>query len=209
MALSTIENLKTSLQVGARPNLFRVNLVWPSAIASLKTVADGSADRINLLCKSAAIPGMTIGVIEVPFMGGRRVKVPGDRTFGDWTVTFISDNAHNVRAALLLWMDFMSDSNFDNDVSLRSNATVPSAPLVGLNYTEDMTVKQLAQSGDPVRTYKLYQAFPTDVGAIDLSYDSTDTISEFTVTFQYHWMNATQGDSDPGDEEVLDENTLA
>ena len=26
--------------------------------------------------------------------------------------------------------------------------------------------------------------FPTEVSAIDLSYDSTDTIEEFTVTFQ-------------------------
>ena len=35
-----------------------------------------------------------------------------------------------------------------------------------------------------LRSYKFTGIFPTEVGAIDLSYDSTDTIEEFTVTFQ-------------------------
>jgi len=35
----------------------------------------------------------------------------------------------------------------------------------------------------------LYDAFPTDVSAIDLSYDTTDAVQEFTVTFQYHYLD--------------------
>ena len=37
--------------------------------------------------------------------------------------------------------------------------------------------------------YELYDAFPTDVSAIDLSYDTTDAVQEFTVTFQYHYLD--------------------
>lgn len=207
MALSTIGNLKNALQVGARPNLFKVALQLPSAINSIKDVWEGGVDRANLLCKSAAIPGMTIGVIEVPFRGGRRVKIPGDRTFGDWTVTFISDNAHAIRAGFLVWLDFLSDSNFDNDIALRSDRFSGSGNNKGFNYSTEVLVQHLNQAGNTVRTYKLYEAFPTDVGAIDLSYDSTDTISEFTVTFQYHWMNAGEGEGAIKDEAILDETT--
>jgi hypothetical protein len=32
--------------------------------------------------------------------------------------------------------------------------------------------------------YKFVDIFPTEVSAIDLSYDSSDAIEEFTVTFQ-------------------------
>lgn len=208
MALSTIENLKGALQVGARPNLFRVELALPSAISEIQSAQDGGVDRVNLLCKSAAIPGMTIGVIEVPFRGGRRVKVPGDRTFGDWTVTFISDNAHAIRAGFLVWLDFLSDSHFNNDASLR-DGTFAKGQITGFNYSRDVLVKHLKQDGSVIRTYQLYDAFPTDVGAIDLSFDSTDSLSEFTVTFQYHWMNASQGETAIKDDDILDETTLA
>ena len=34
------------------------------------------------------------------------------------------------------------------------------------------------------KQYKFYSIFPTNISAIDLSYDSADTIEEFTVEFQ-------------------------
>jgi tetrahydromethanopterin S-methyltransferase subunit B len=38
--------------------------------------------------------------------------------------------------------------------------------------------------------YKFYDIFPTNVSAIDLSYDSSDTIEEFTVEFQVQYWTA-------------------
>ena len=52
---------------------------------------------------------------------------------------------------------------------------------------------QLNQKNEVTRTYKLNDAYPTDVGALDLSFDSTDTLSEFTVNFQYHYLQAASG----------------
>ena len=49
----------------------------------------------------------------------------------------------------------------------------------------------------PLRTYYFSDIFPTEVSEIGLSYDSTDTIEEFTVTFQVqYWVagaNSTGG----------------
>ena len=43
-----------------------------------------------------------------------------------------------------------------------------------------------------VKTYQFYDVFPTNISAIDLSYDTADTIEEFTVEFQVqYWTPAT------------------
>ena len=56
------------------------------------------------------------------------------------------------------------------------------------NYKASVDIKQLKDDGTVIRTYQLREAFVVDVGAIELSYDSTDAIEEFTVTFQYSYF---------------------
>jgi hypothetical protein len=48
---------------------------------------------------------------------------------------------------------------------------------------------------DPLRTYKFYSIFPTSVSAIDLSYDSSDTIEEYSVEFQVQYWTAEKTDA--------------
>ena len=47
--------------------------------------------------------------------------------------------------------------------------------------------------------------FPVDISAIDLSYDSTDQIEEFTVTMAYSYFatDSTTPDVDSGDTPAL------
>lgn len=183
MALSTITNLKQQLGIGARPNLFEISFAWP---ATLDTNIITAANRAKYLCKSAAIPAFTVGVIEVPYRGGRRIKVPGDRTFADWTATFLSDDAHTLRGVFNLWLNYVKSSNYNSEFIRSEGAS-------GFDYMIDIKVDHLKQDNSVSRSYQLFECFPTDVGAIDLSYDSSDTISEFTVTFQYHSMTAATG----------------
>jgi len=179
MAFATLTQLKTALVRGARANLFEIEMGFP---ASLSTVTGGATDSLKLLCKSGAVPGFTIGTIEVPYKAGRRIKIPGDRTFADWSVTVINDEDHKLRRAFTSWVNLISKSNYDSPT--KSTAQ---------DYYKDIIVSQLNADGAVVRKYKLNDAYPTDVGALDLSFDSTDTISEFTVNFQYHHMQAATG----------------
>ena len=64
-------------------------------------------------------------------------------------------------------------------------------------YRSTITIEQLKPDGTVARIYDLYDAFPTDVSAIDLSYDTTDAIQEFTVTFQYHYLDVGAGNAVP------------
>ena len=49
-------------------------------------------------------------------------------------------------------------------------------------------VTQFSKTGVPIREYAFNGIFPTEVSTIDLDWNSTDAIEEFTITFQYdHW----------------------
>jgi hypothetical protein len=135
------------------------------------------------MCKAAQLPASTIANIDVPFRG-RIFKVAGDRSVDTWTVTVINDENFAVRNAFEEWMEGIA--KLDNNLG----ATDPSA------YMANATVYQLGrgstsssqdnggESNSVLKEYVFEDIFPTEVSSIDLSYDSSDTIEEFTVTFQ-------------------------
>ena len=43
--------------------------------------------------------------------------------------------------------------------------------------------------------YKFFDIFPTNISAIDLSYDTGDTIEEFTVEFQVQYWTPYTGEN--------------
>lgn len=163
----SVSSFRSALKGGARPNLFNFTL---GALPTGVSISD-----FGLMAKAGAIPGMTLGVVEVPFRG-RRIKVPGDRTFAEWTVTVINNESQLIRTGFENWMKYINDNDFTT-TNMRTGS--------GVDYTTDITVAQLGDAGNTVRSYKLVNAFPSDVSTIDLSYDTTDAIEEFTVTFQY------------------------
>jgi hypothetical protein len=164
----SVTTFKTNLASGSRPNLFNVTITQPPGITIPNSV---------ILCKGAAVPGLTLGVIEVPYRG-RRIKLPGDRTFAEWTATFIADQNHNLRKGFEAWMASISNNDF-GATNLRAS---------NVEYKQNIIVDHLRDDGGVSKSYRLVEAFPTDVSQIDLSYDTTDTIEEFTVTFQYSYF---------------------
>ena len=56
-------------------------------------------------------------------------------------------------------------------------------------------VHQLDRDGSILRSYKFWDIFPTNISAIDVSYETGDTIEEFTVELQVHWWEAYRGSS--------------
>ena len=63
------------------------------------------------------------------------------------------------------------------------------------DYQKDAIVHQLDRDGSILRSYKFWDIFPTNVSTIDVSYDTTDSIEEFTVEMQVHWWEAYKGTS--------------
>jgi len=162
---------------GARPNLFEVTIpALPEGIAW-----DG--DTFRYMCKAASMPASTIANIDVPFRG-RIFKVAGDRTVDVWSITVINDEDFKLRNAFEEWMDLIA--KLDNNLG----ATSPDAYMVDAEVFQlgRGSTKASTDSGGSDNTvlkqYKFQSIFPTSLSAIDLSYDTGDTIEEFTVEFQ-------------------------
>ena len=68
---------------GARPNQFKVTMPFPGYAQ-----VGGEIEDLAFLCTATSIPAMTIGNVNVPFRG-RQIKIAGDRTFADWSITFL------------------------------------------------------------------------------------------------------------------------
>lgn len=177
----SISKFKSALSGGgARPNLFEV---------SIETTIVTLGENFPILCKAAALPASNIASIDVPFRG-RIMKVAGDRTFDTWTVTVINDENFAIRTAMETWMQkigqYADASGFSSPADYMANATVTQlkrSASSGQFATGELGANALA----PAARYKFVDIFPTTISAIDLSYDTSDTIEEFTVEFQVQY----------------------
>jgi hypothetical protein len=79
-----------------------------------------------------------------------------------------------------------------NTINKLDDATGISNPV---DYQSDAMVHQLDRDGSTLRSYKFKSIFPTNISTIDLSYETTDTIEEFTVEMQVHYWEAFKGSS--------------
>ena len=153
---------------GARANQYKI------AIDGAFTNA--TSGKFQFLCRSAQIPGMTVGEVPVPYRG-RQIFVAGDRTYDAWTVTVFSDTAWELRSSFENWSDITAKAN-----EMAIGALDPS------EYYATAIVEQMDRAGDARGTYKLIDVWPTTVDPIDLAYDTNDAVMEFSVTLRFNYL---------------------
>ena len=64
--------------------------------------------------------------------------------------------------------------------------------------TAQAQVVQYGKAGGILREYTFQGMFPSEVGAIELDWNTTDTIETFPVTFQYDWWEVSGGSTGNG-----------
>ena len=171
---------------GARPNLFEVELTTLPP----NVVSNWDADIFQFMCKAAALPAQNIANIDIPFRG-RIFKVAGDRTIDTWTITVINDEDFRFRNAFENWTQQIA--NLDDNMG----TTDPSAYMVNAKVyqlgrgSEKSSQNNGGTENVVLKEYEFINIFPTNVSAIDLSYDTGDTIEEFTVEFQVQSLKLT------------------
>ena len=94
---------------GARPNLFECEMYFPDDAVPTTTSKDDLSDKVRFLVKAAQLPASTVTNIDVPFRG-RFLKIAGNRTYANWTITVINDIDFNIRTAFERWSNFTSYS---------------------------------------------------------------------------------------------------
>lgn len=163
----SITEFTSIFQGGARSNRYRITI--PQL-----------GDNLQFLAKAANLPGSNVAAVDVPYMG-RIVKVAGDRTFDDWTISVFNDVDFKIRNSALMWLSALENSHVAN--------AGPDMPMV---YYREVTVEQLNRNNNVIQTIIIHDAFPTAVGEITLGFDQNDQIEEFDITFAYNFWT---GDS--------------
>jgi hypothetical protein len=171
MAILGVDDFKSKLRGGgARPNLFKATINFPA-------YAGGDVELTSFLCKGAQLPQSTTALTTLNFRG-RELKLAGDRTFEDWTVTILNDTDFSVRDAMERWM---------NGINAHSANTGLTNPV---DYQSDLIVEQLDRDESVVKKHTFRGAFPTTMGEIELSYDEKDQVETFPVTFAYQYWSS-------------------
>ena len=168
---------------GARPNLFEVELT------TLPAGISWNSENFRFMCKAAALPAQNIAAIDIPFRG-RIFKVAGDRTIDTWTVTIINDESFELRNAMEQWTEVIA--KLDNNLGATSpDAYMTNAKVfqLGRGATTSSTDSN-GNTNSVLAEYEFVDIWPSAVAAIDLSYDSSDAIEDFTVEFQVQSFKA-------------------
>jgi hypothetical protein len=171
MAILGVDDFKSKLRGGgARPNLFKATINFPA-------YAQGDVEITSFLCSAASLPASTVNSFAMPFRG-RQLKMVGDRTFEPWATTIINDTDFRVRDSIERWMNGM-------------NGHKSNTGLTNMNdFSADLIIEQLDRDGSTLKTINLRGCFPTALSEIALAYGSTDTIEEFSCTWEVQYWES-------------------
>ena len=176
---SFVSNLNGTAAAGlARANVFRVVINAVDGITETRSHGEGAAGLgYDLLVKGAQVPGSTIAPMPVNY-GGRVIKLTGNRTFDNWTVTILNDEEFAHRKWLQDWMYTLAGTP-DGDRSKINNTKL-------YNNVFDATISLYNNIGYTTNVWKMYNMWPTALGDITLDW-SADAIQEYTCEFAFEY----------------------
>ena len=155
----------------------------------IQQIQNQDGKRVNAFCKGITMPDRTMTTEAVINGPGAPRHIVTDHTYGDLSATFYADKYLRERQYFELWQKaaFNSLSNnyefYDNYVS--------DIDLFNLGQFANSSgsSEDPAARDDLTHGVKLYDCYPTSIGAPALSYENNNII-EFTVTFKYrYWQN--------------------
>lgn len=165
-------NIETFRSNGLAPagDFYRSNLFHA------EITGHGFDNNFTFLCKAAQLPASTVEAIEVPYQN-RIVKLAGDRTFDDWTITVLNDQDFKYRGLFEAWM---------NDI----NTHIDSLSQAPAEYKTTMAITPYTRDDTAIGSYFFHGAFPTNVEAIDVAWESGAQANEYSVTIAYDYWDA-------------------
>ena len=178
----------------ARPNRFGVYITHPSKnINSLLNFNPAnllsnliSGDGVNIadfisdprdmfiLCKSVTMPGKRITTTEA-MHNHHLSKKPYSAVTDEVTMSFMLTNDYYIKKYFDMWQEMIIDTSREHYKTFYKS-----------EYTTDVIIQQLSASNDvvPGYTIKLQNAYPIQVGAVELSSEG-EGLLEISITWEY------------------------
>jgi hypothetical protein len=127
-----------------------------------------------LLCRSVSLPGKRITTTEASH-NHHLAKKPYSAMTDEVSMTFLLTNDYYIKKYFDMWQEMIIDTSRRHYKAFYKD-----------EYTSDITIQQLSQGNNviPGYTIKLENAYPIQVGAIELSSGSED-LMELTITWEY------------------------
>ena len=171
--MPSTSELKQAIASGIlRPHKFEVIINFPVAIPNVNAVTGFKG-----LARSTTIPQSTLGTITIN-ADGRELKIPGDRTFDDFTVTLLGVQDQTVRNSLETWSENINGSVSNSGVLTSFD-----------DYTADIELNLLSTNDEIIKTYVLQDAWCKTIGPLSMSQEQLDGSINFDVTFSFLTMS--------------------
>ena len=182
----------------ARPNRYRVEFSLPrgfsaspalpgvnsnssSALIQFQEIAMNQNGNINIMCHSCNLPQRTLLTYEHKQLIGP-YRVPYSQSYDPVTFSFYTDPQYTTREYFDIWQNAV--------INIGSNT---------LNYynefTSDIRIFTLDNLGNDTYFVELYEAYPINIGIVDLSYSNMNTTQTVTVTMSYKYWASNRNDT--------------
>jgi len=182
----------------AKTNSFNVEIFTPPCIQDV-TGTRKMPSLLTLFCQNASFPATNIGVRDLKITGPT-YKRPYSIDYGGEGIqlTFLVDRQMNIKSYFDLWMNKIinpfeftayydeKETKYTTDIFIRQ-VTQTTPPPVGYENLEGVV--------DEDETYfvKLEDAFPRNIGLIELDTTAQNSVHKLTVNFAYRQVRF-QGD---------------
>ena len=163
-------------QGGALASLFKAKLLSTKGSADASSIAD-----FEFLCKATTLPGDTIDVATVTYMG-RGINIPSNRAAVQWTTTIYNDEGMEIRNHVENWMEQLN--------SHRTNVRAEKKSKIN-SYTGTLKVATFAKEGgdSEKKVYEFLNAWPSAIGEITVDWE-TNEIQTYDVTWEFaYWRS--------------------
>jgi hypothetical protein len=169
------QSFQSQLGNVAQLNNFAASITLPAAIASLIPNSDQFARKVSFAIRAAEKPEMSISEISVPFRGGSRFRIPGDRDFtSTWSVTARFDITNVVYNVFEGWSDAIV-GNVESDTAVADDDVMA---IMGIG-----ELHQLSRNGRIIKSWSLPNIWPSVVGSISYDWSAENAIVEVPITF--------------------------
>lgn len=160
---------------------------YPNGIADLDQIQD-----LSFMCESASIPGIAYQTDDIRASGyGNIEKRPYATIYQDVTLNFFCDNNGSVISFMHKWLQ--SVFNF-NDSASQDSVTNSGLPSNTFAYPKDyfgiIELVQYGETEEEIFSVSLQEAYPINIGEINVDWNSQDTLTKIPVTFTYTYWNS-------------------
>jgi len=178
----------------ARSNLFEVT-ISPGRIM----IPGAIPETMRFMVKAAALPGKQLGEVQVKRFGAQ-FKMANDMIVDTLPLTIMCSKDMRERRFFTAWMEGIHGSD-------TGKAEDPYRMMYYDDYATTITITSMDRNANDVYAVQLYEAWPNNMGQVDLSWDNSE-IATFTVALAYRdWQESWVGGPTPNslDEDMAQE----